>query len=315
MDKRFEKDVINGLTAHPKYLPSKYFYDKKGDALFQQIMKLPEYYLTDAELEIFKTKAADIVAALDLSKGIRFELIELGAGDGLKTKALLRYLLSEGYSFDYIPIDISQNALDKLSSLLNKDLPQLSVRPKQGMYFDVLKSIGQSTKPKVVLFLGSNLGNMPDETATVFMQGLSTSLNKNDKVFVGLDLIKPKEIVLPAYNDSKGVTAAFNLNLLDRINAELGGDFNKNQFRHCPEYNEKTGITKSFLKSKTEQLVHLKSANVSFSFKAEEKIFMEISRKYSDQILQEILEPSYFSIREKLLDSRKYFADYVLVKH
>jgi L-histidine Nalpha-methyltransferase len=309
---QFKKEVNEGLNNTLKSLPSKFFYDKKGDALFVEIMHLPEYYVTRSEHEIFKNKSASIIEALQLSKDTYFELIELGAGDGTKTKELLDELSRQNYKFDYIPVDISQNALDKLEMDLNQQMPHISVKTKQGDYFEVLESLKENQYPKVILFLGSNIGNMSDDVAKEFISNLSENLNFGDKLFLGVDLIKPATIVLPAYNDSQGVTAAFNLNLLERINRELHADFEVESFKHQPEYDEKLGIATSFLVSTKEQDVFIKKLNKTFHFAKGEKILTEISRKYNDKILDKILKKTAFVIKDRITDSKKYFANYVL---
>lgn len=309
---QFKIDIDNGLSSTPKTLPSKYFYDEIGDDLFVQIMQMPEYYLTRAEFEIFERKTAEIVAQLGLKKPSYFELIELGAGDGTKTKQLLTYLLSNEYTFDYLPVDISQNALDGLKSSLKSELPTLSVKPKQGDYFEVLQSLKTSDQPKVVLFLGSNIGNMLDDLAANFLQQLSAVLQNGDRLFLGVDLIKSREIVLPAYNDTQGITRAFNLNLLTRMNRELGADFVVENFDHLPEYTEEEGVARSFLRSKVTQSVRIEALNKTFQFSEGEKIHTEISRKYNDEVLTRILMSTDFSICGKLTDSNNYFADYIL---
>jgi len=309
---QFKKEVNEGLTESLKTLPSKFFYDKKGDALFVEIMHLPEYYVTRSEHEIFKDKSASIIKALQLNQDTYFELIELGAGDGMKTKELLKELSRENYKFDYIPVDISQNALENLEKDLNHQMPHIAVKTKQGDYFEVLESLKENQHPKVILFLGSNIGNMPDEVAEDFIANLSENLNFGDKFFLGVDLIKPAAIVLPAYNDSKGVTASFNLNLLERINRELDADFEIENFKHQPEYDEKEGIATSFLVSTKEQDVFIKKLNKIFHFGKGEKILTEISRKYNDKILDKILKKTAFVIKDRITDRKKYFANYVL---
>lgn len=314
MNTKFQNDINEGLSKALKSLPSKYFYDKTGDDLFVKIMNLPEYYLTKAEFDIFKNQTKNIIAALDINPNVYFELIELGAGDGTKTKELLKVLISENFNFDYIPIDISNNALKQLETNLNTEIPNLNVTKKQGDYFNVLDGLKTSNHPKVVLFLGSNIGNMEDEKAKRFISKLSSSLNLNDKVVLGVDLIKSKDIVLPAYNDKAGVTKAFNFNLLNRINKELDANFNIGQFSHQPEYTETEGIARSYIVSNTDQEVHIGALNKTFQFKKGEKIHTEISRKYNDEILNSILENSSLRIVTKLLDSKSYFADYILIK-
>ena len=309
---QFKKDIEAGLSGKEKTLPSKYFYDKKGDALFVEIMHLEEYYLTRAELDIFKNQTQQIINAFALKKDTFFELIELGAGDGLKTKELLKELTNQNYKFDYVPVDISQNALDQLEQTITKETPKVSVKKKQGDYFEVLDAIKGNHCPKIILFLGSNIGNLSDEIASTFISKLSDSLNPNDKLFLGVDLIKSKEIILPAYNDSKGITKAFNLNLLARINNELGGNFEISNFKHQPEFTESEGICRSYLVSCEKQNVFIQALNKSFHFEKGEKILMEISRKYNSEILHKIIKNSNFQIQENFKDSQNYFANYIL---
>ncbi|APY12324.1 L-histidine N(alpha)-methyltransferase [Seonamhaeicola sp. S2-3] len=315
MTNTFKEDVRQGLEQTLKTLPSKYFYDKKGDALFVEIMNLPEYYLTRCELEIFQNKTNALIEALQLKTNTHFELIELGAGDGLKTKHLLKALKNQQFNFEYIPIDISTNALQLLQQDLNKTLPDVAVTPKQGDYFEVLASLKHNNKPKVILFLGSNIGNMEDVVAQQFIYNLGANLQKNDMLLLGVDLIKPEDIVLPAYNDSKGITAQFNLNILERINNELDANFNLNHFVHHPEYDENIGIAKSYIKSTKAQTVTIKAINASYNFNEGEKIHTEISRKYNDNLIKSIIANTDFTIEHKILDSKAYFADYILKRH
>ena len=275
---QFKKEVLDGLSKTPqKSLPSKYFYDKKGDDLFVQIMALPEYYLTRSEMEIFQEKTEDIISALSLNKENKYSLIELGAGDGTKTVHLLRTLVNKNINFEYFPVDISQNALDGIKSYLRTEVPTLIVKPNHNDYFKALENLKQDGTIKIILFLGSNIGNLVDELATEFIYQLGSNLFKGDKIILGVDLKKPKAIVLPAYNDSKGVTAEFNLNLLDRINKELGANFNRAQFEHAPTYDEHIGIAKSYIKSKIKQSVIIDG--IEFYFEKDELIHTEVSRK------------------------------------
>lgn len=312
MNEAFKKDIRIGLESNPKTLPSKYFYDKIGDALFVKIMNLPEYYLTRSELDIFANKTQELIDAFDINKDTHFELIELGAGDGLKTKELLRELKTQKFKFDYFPIDISNNALELLQQDLNHEMPNLSVKIKQGDYFEVLASLKESHQSKVVLFLGSNMGNMLDERAAEFIYKLGANLQAGDKLLLGVDLIKSKDIVLPAYNDSQGITAKFNLNLLDRINKELDANFNISQFKHQPEYTEEEGIAKSYIVSTANQDVEIKSIGKTYHFTEGEKIHTEISRKYNNQLIETIIENTDFSLQTKIMDNKEYFADYIL---
>lgn len=315
MKDTFINEVHEGLSSSPKTLPSKYFYDKKGDAFFVEIMNLPEYYLTRSELDIFQNKTKDLIKSIEVQPDTYFELIELGAGDGTKTKELLKILDQENYNFDYFPIDISSNALDLLKQDLNSEIPNLKVRTQQGDYFKILASLKDSRHPKVILFLGSNIGNMNDEMASKFIYNLGSNLQAGDKILLGVDLIKSQDIVLPAYNDSQGITAKFNMNLLDRINTELGGNFELNYFEHQPKYTEDEGIAKSFIVSTCNQTVAIEATGNSYEFTEGEKIHTEISRKYNDQLIEKIIKNTDFSLHTKILDSKAYFADYILKRN
>jgi L-histidine N-alpha-methyltransferase len=228
----FMRDVLNGLSAKPKQLSSKYFYDQRGDTLFQKIMESPDYYLTRCEAEIFRDQTAELVRSL--TKGIDepFDLIELGVGDGMKSKFLLRELLSMQTDFKYWPIDISGNILSLLKDGL-AHLSDLDYECLEGEYFDMLAQVvSVSRRPKVLMFLGANIGNMPLQAALRFCCELRQALQPGDKLLMGFDLKKNPFTVLQAYNDLEGVTRDFNLNLLERINRELGGDFAVDQFKH-----------------------------------------------------------------------------------
>lgn len=310
----FLKDIDEGLSDDPKSISSHYFYDKAGDELFQKIMEMPEYYVTNAELEIFEYQSDALIKSFDIKENQEFELIELGAGDGKKTKYLLKALLEKKYKFKYIPVDISQNSLSVITQRMEKLFPDLQIDARQGDYFQVLDELFVSTKPKIILFIGSTLGNMKDEIAKDFINKISSHLKMNEKLLLGLDLIKSKEVVLPAYNDAAGITRDFNFNLLHRINRELGADFKLENFEHAPEYTEDDGIAKSFLKSTQKQSVFIEELDKSFEFEENELIQTEISRKYNDEILQKLLEDSRLEIKNKFLDSKEYFADYILEK-
>ena len=273
---------------------------------------MPEYYLTKSEMEIFDMKAPEIISSFEIDRTKKIELIELGAGDGTKTIKLLTQLIQENYQVEYIPIDISQNALDGLNQMLSVKLPELKVTPMQGTYFNVLNNLKDRDTPKIILFLGSNLGNLTDDEASDFLSKLGDVMQSKDKLLLGLDKIKSNEIVLPAYNDKTGITREFNLNLLDRINRDLNANFNRNQFEHLAYYEESEGIAKSYLVSKKEQKVEIGELNLNVMFKENERISTEISRKYSEEVLKDILLHTNFEINRILMDSKKYFMNVIL---
>jgi dimethylhistidine N-methyltransferase len=309
---QFIADVAEGLGEQPKRLASKYFYDRWGDRLFEQIMRMPEYYLTDCELEIFSTKSSEILELAGVKPDVHFELVELGSGDGLKTRELIKTLIEGNYAFEYVPIDISGHALKRLSAKLLEEFPDLNIRPRQGDYFEMLSSLDTGSDPKLLLFLGSNIGNQSDAAAARFIAELASYLNEGDQLLLGVDLIKDPSIVLPAYNDAAGITAEFNLNLLRRINRELGADFDLEKFRHAPVYSKEEHAAKSYIESLEEQQVHIQALDQSFHFNKGEKIHTEISKKYDDEILEKIVEGSRFHIATKVTDSKHWFANYIL---
>lgn len=310
---RFAQDVDEGLSALPKQLSSKYFYDATGDELFVQIMAMPEYYLTRCEHEIFATKSPQLAQALGLNGKAFVELVELGAGDGTKTQELLGHLLKAEQAFAYVPIDISQHALDGLKSRLTQELPGLQVKPRQGEYFEALASL-KTPHQKAVLFLGSNLGNLLDDRAAAFLHELARVLNTGDKVLLGLDLIKDSSIVLPAYNDAAGITSRFNLNLLTRMNKELGADFDLNNWCHFPAYSAQSGVATSSIQSTEDQVIHVDSLKKEFKFVKGECIHTEVSRKYSAEVLSQLIEGSGLVLSETITDSKGWFADFVLTR-
>lgn len=308
MEDQFARDVMHGLSTTPKYLYSKYFYDKQGDSLFQQIMELDEYYLTRCEYEILQNHKEDLLNKFSDSKA--FDLIEFGAGDGKKTKVLLKHFLKSGADFIYKPIDISGNALKLLAEDLKKNMPELNVETLKGEYFNVLSHVeSQPSRNKVVLFLGSNIGNFLKPVAEDFLTRLASSLTKGDMLLLGVDLVKDPGVIENAYNDSQGITRAFNLNLLTRINRELGGNFNLKEFEHFPLYNPVSGTARSFLISKINQSVSIEQLNASFHFQSWEPIHTEYSHKYRIEELAELAESSGFKVLKQYFDSRNYFTD------
>lgn len=306
---RFAEDVREGLSSEPKYLHSKYFYDEIGDELFQQIMSLDEYYLTDCELEIFNNQKEKILPYFSNGDGI-FDLIEFGSGDGYKTKILLEYFIEKKVKFNYIPIDISKSILETLSKDLKKNLPDLDIYPICDDYFHALEELNKvDFNKKVILFLGSNIGNFRGDDAIPFLKHLHADMRETDQLFIGFDLKKDPHVILDAYNDKKGITREFNYNLFDRINTELGGNFDRDSYSHYPTYNPVTGETKSYLISLKAQTVWIDFLSQSFSFEEWEPIFMEISQKYSLHDIQHLAQHSGFRIEKNFFDSRNYFTD------
>lgn len=274
----FREAVRAGLSKLPRGLPSRFFYDDRGSEYFRQIMELDEYYLTGAEYEILAGQAGDIAALLPAAP---FNLIELGSGDGTKTMALLNGLKAAGRDFEYFAIDISGGAMESLHENLSAKLPWISFHGVVADYFSGLDWLRTaSDRPNVVLFLGSNIGNFSAEKAADFLGQLRARLRADDLFLLGADLKKNIERIERAYNDSRGVTRLFNLNLLDRINRELGGEFRLDQFDFHSYYNPVMGAVESFIVSLCRQRVRIEALEGSYEFQAFEPIHTEYSHKY-----------------------------------
>lgn len=305
----FAEDVLEGLSADPKYLSSKYFYDDEGSRLFQEIMKLPEYYLTRSEHEILSDQTDAIFEAFEAGQ-TDFDLIELGAGDGLKTAVLVAHLLKQDSNFRFIPIDISSEALSVLTEKFSDKFPALEIHSEQGDYFKTLKTFSEkSDKKKIILFLGSNIGNFSEEQALAFFKDLRRVMNPQDLLFIGFDLHKNPKTILNAYDDSQGVTAKFNLNLLKRINRELDADFNVEEFSHYASYHPLERAARSFLISQKDQRVTIGALGKTFEFKKWEPIYMEVSQKYGERMIERLAQESGFEVKKNFFDENKFYLD------
>lgn len=305
--RQFLDHVHHGLTQMPKKLSSRYFYDDEGSRIFQKIMQLPEYYLTAAEDEILREHSSSIIQGINYQKP--FNVIELGAGDGAKTLHLLKAFSDHNLPFDFIPIDISQHAIDDLERNVHQELPQISVKPVVGDYFQVLDELVSSERPNLVLFLGSNIGNFESKAAKDMFKRLHDVLNRGDHVLVGFDLKKNPNLIRRAYFDAAGVTKSFNLNLLQRINRELGGDFQLDNFDFYSFYDPIAGEVRSFIVSLLDQVVSLSLCEESFSFQEGEVIHTELSKKYSLAEIDDLALATGFQTRYHFRDSKNYFTD------
>lgn len=305
----FAEDVLKGLSAEPKFLSSKYFYDDEGSRLFQEIMKLPEYYLTRAELEIFQNQTKDIFESFGGAGGA-FDLIELGAGDGTKTSLLVDYFLAQNADFHYVPIDISSEALNFLTAKFEREFPALVVKAEQGDYFRTLETFKEkSNRRKIILFLGSNIGNFSEQQALDFFGSLREVMNPQDFIFIGFDLHKNPKTILRAYDDANGVTAKFNINLLKRINRELGANFKTEEFSHYASYHPTERAARSFLISQKAQTVYIEALDQTFEFAQWEPIFMEISQKYGVRMIERLAQKSGFQIAQNFFDSNRFYTN------
>ncbi len=310
----FKKEVFEGLTAFPKYLSSKYFYDKKGDKLFQDIMAMPSYYLTGCEFEIISNNT-EIIGELFRDRENGMDLIELGAGDGKKTKVLLKYMAQNNFNFVYKPIDISENAVELLSTNLATEMPTLKVDAEVGEYFEVLERLkGYNKRKKVIMVLGSNIGNLPHPRAIEFLSKLKDAMSDEDLLFMGFDQKKNPQTILNAYNDETGITAAFNKNVLNRINRELGGNFEIEKFKHWEVYDPETGTAKSFLLATEAMEVTIDELELTLNFDQWETIHTEISQKYDDKTVTWLAEKSGLEIETSFTDENEYYKNYAFRK-
>jgi dimethylhistidine N-methyltransferase len=303
----FAVDVLVGLSATRKSLPSKYFYDERGSELFQRITLQHEYYLTNSEMEILESSCDTIAQQV---AGEPFNLVELGAGFSEKTTTLLKHFIERNLDFRFVPIDISESAMKELVRVLGEKFPECEVGGLVTDYFNGLKWLNnRSHRKNLVLFLGSSIGNFTHAGSRVFLRNLWNSLNHDDGLLIGFDLKKDIDFLLRAYNDAGGVTREFNLNLLHRINRELGGDFDVSKFRHMGTYDVFSGAMESYLVSMEEQSVFIKQIGLSFPFKAWEPIHTEYSYKYLISDIDKLAAETGFQVLEHLFDSKRYFVD------
>lgn len=275
---RFARDVASGLAESPKRLPCCYFYDDEGSRLFDAICSLPEYYLPGAEREILYAQAGNVAARFPE----RPLLVELGSGSASKTRLLIEALLRRHDSLEYMPIDISRGALVDSANGLLASYSALRIHAVAGDYFETLRRPETlSVRPKLILWLGSSIGNLDRQAAAAFLGKIGRTLGGSDRILVGVDLRKERALLEPAYDDAQGVTARFNLNLLARINRELDGGFDLSAFRHRAVYNDEAGRIEMYLVSTRDQIVAIGQLGVRVPFAVDEALLTEYSYKYS----------------------------------
>lgn len=307
----FAEDVRRGLTATPKFLLPHYFYDALGSALFSAICELPEYYVTRAEDEILRTKSAEIASAF----GPNVRIAELGSGSARKTRHLIEAILHQQPSLHFLPVDVDAGVLASSSQELLNAYPNLSITAICGDFRDPAALLRPYLPPSdartIVLFLGSSIGNLDPAAAGAMLANLRTALAPGDALFLGADLRKSPSILEPAYDDALGVTAAFNRNLLVRINRELGGTFDLASFAHRAFYNASEGRIEMHLVSRIAQRVLIGGYEVAFE--EGESIHTENSHKYDVATLATLAAAGNFHIERRWSDSSGYFADLLLV--
>ena len=303
----FALDVLVGLSAARKSIPSKYFYDEQGSELFRRITRLPEYYLTECELETLDSHWDRIAACV---AGKPFNLVELGPGFSQKTTLFLERFTKSGLDFQYVPIDISASSMGALVGALDARFPDLNTQGLVGEYFRGLKWLNHRYRRRnLVLFLGSSIGNFTRAESCFFLRNAWKCLNQDDLMLIGFDLKKDIDVLLRAYNDSPGLTSRFNLNLLERINRELGGCFDIAKFRHFGTYDVFSSSMESYLVSQERQSVFIEQIGRSFAFEAWEPIHTEHSCKYALSDIEWLAREVGFKIRDHLFDSCHFFTD------
>jgi len=297
------EEVLEGLSDSPKRLPPKLFYDSRGSRLFEQITELPEYYLTRTERAIFQEYAGEIVQ----QAGSNLTVIELGAGSASKTRILVEALARRQLQVGFYPVDVSRSALKAAVSSLNGHIRNLRVKP---IVADYSKHLPLLNVPgcKLVLFIGSTIGNFEPKEARQFLVRVRTSLQKGDALLLGFDMAKPAHLLHAAYNDAQGVTAEFNKNVLLRINRELGGHFDPDTFQHVAFWNPKMSRIEMHLESRLEQKVWIRDLAMGFDFAEGERIHTENSYKFTAASIAAMVRSAGFRLEKTWTDAKRWFS-------
>ncbi|MEA5510316.1 L-histidine N(alpha)-methyltransferase [Crocosphaera sp. UHCC 0190] len=298
-----DQEVKNGLTKCPKTLPSKYFYDARGSELFEQICELPEYYPTRTEAWILQEYAKEIAQITGAC-----ELVELGSGSSTKTRLLLDAYQTQEELCKYVPIDVSESILKDSAIQLQKDYPSLQIQGLVGTYNQALTQLKATSLPgRMIFFLGSSIGNFSPSDCNHFLNKITEVLEIGDYFLLGIDLQKPQSILEDAYNDSQGVTAAFNLNMLSHLNQKYQGDFDLNLFAHQAIYNTEENQIEMYLISQQIQVVNLKNLDLTVKLEKNEMILTEISRKFNLNQVKKQLETKGLKTIKIFTDPQNWF--------
>ena len=309
--KTFADEISDTLSSNQKSINPKFFYDEKGSHLFEKICKLPEYYLTNTEISILNQLDDKISSYLDGD----YRLVELGSGSSTKTRILIQILERLQTYVEYVPIDISR-ILKTSSRILQSDFKRLHITGIIDEYESGLKFLkNYDTKKNLIIFLGSSFGNFDLEDGSKFLCKMNSVMKKDDLFLIGLDLVKDKKILEYAYNDSDGVTAQFNLNILSRINSELGGDFDLQKFRHHAVYNEDQNKIEMYLRSIDRQTINIPQADLILNLEKDELIHTENSQKFTISNIKHMSEKAGFEIKDMWYDEKRYFAMILLSKN
>jgi dimethylhistidine N-methyltransferase len=298
--KDIKEEILEGLSSSPKKIPTKLFYDERGSMLFDKICDLPEYYPTRTELRIMKDNIEEITEIL----GADTMLIELGSGSSLKTRLILD---KAPRGFLYVPVDISLEHLLKTAEALSIDYPDILIHPICADFtgeFVLPEKLARSDRRKVIYYPGSTIGNFTPDESKEFLYGMRELCGKDGALIIGIDLKKDPQVLHAAYNDAQGITAEFNLNLLERLNREYGADFDIGSFRHEAIYNEEAGRIEMYLVSGKRQAVNI--LDHTFFIDSQEKILTEYSYKYTIEEFAKLIE-GIFKTEKVWIDGRSYF--------
>ncbi len=296
-------DVIQGLTQTPKTLPPKYFYDDRGSVLFEQICELPEYYPTRTEAAILQQYASEIAQMTGAC-----ELVELGSGSSTKTRLLLNAYETLGYPLRYVPIDVSAGILESSARQLLADYPSLQVQGLVSTYEVALQQLTPTQLPsRMIIFLGSTIGNLNSQECDVFFSQIKAALNPGEYFLLGVDLQKPKPLLEAAYNDSQGVTAEFNLNVLEHLNQRFQGNFDTQLFEHWAFYNDELHQIEMHLRCLKAHTIRLEALDLTVEFETGETIMTEISRKFDLDVMQQELRAKGLNFLKAWTDPNQWF--------
>jgi dimethylhistidine N-methyltransferase len=303
-EKAFSQAVVDGLSKPQKCLPCRYFYDLAGSKLFEQICELPEYYLTRTEQKIFEDNSTDIIDAL----GHKLAIVEFGSGNSVKTRLLINAVLNRQEHLHYIPIDISSSFLKASARALLGEIDQLSITAIVAEYTDAIPIIPDPQEPRLFLFIGSNIGNFNRAEAVSFITKIREQMHSQDRLLTSFDLVKATHILEAAYNDAAGVTAAFNKNLLTRVNHELEGTFVISKFDHFAPFVKSDSRIEMRLISRCPQRVYINNLQQEFTFEQDEYIHTEDSHKYTFESFTEICRAAGLEIQNQWLDKHEWYA-------
>lgn len=300
---QYAEEVIRGLSSPRKTLPCKLFYDARGSALFDEITLLPEYYLTRTELEILRDRSPEIARAV----GSPASIVELGAGTATKTGTLLSAFARGQMRVKYFPVDISPAALEDARKRIRQDCPPVVVKPIVADFSDGFGFLRNIHERKLVLYLGSSIGNFDWNEAVAMLKSVRGQLSPRDTLLLGTDMVKAPEILVPAYDDARGITPQFNKNILVRLNRELGADFDLSAFRHVAEWSPRASRMEIYLQSERDQTVAFADLNLTVRFAAGERIHTENSYKYTLAMIEQMLCVSGFRLEKTWFDQQKWF--------